>query len=183
MDVEQRHDIKAAVIGRQRQSSDCIMGRGADIALAERYHLGPRGGTRSMKYQCFVVRLGIECGCGRDCRAAKCEDSGCLVQAGNQLDNRDSELRCYLSRRGVHTGLNQQGLGLEIGKIKFEFRRLISWVERRSSSAGGDSQKSGGHLRAVRQYDGDPVATADTHAVQDGKVGLDQGLQLCIAHR
>ncbi len=55
MNMEERHDVQAAILRDESKVLEDVLGRGADIAMTQGDYLGTRCGPRGMKYQCNIL--------------------------------------------------------------------------------------------------------------------------------
>ena len=56
VDVEQRHDVEAAVVGREPQRRADVGGRGREVGVAQRHQLRPRGRAGGVEEEGDVAR-------------------------------------------------------------------------------------------------------------------------------
>ena len=101
--------------------------------------------------------------------------------SGRERNDRDVQLRRRLDDRRFVAIQHDHRLGAEIGQVKLKLFSLIGRIERRGGGAGGERDKSGCHLRAVRQHNGDTVVAADAGRVENAERGLAQRPQAVIS--
>ena len=168
MDMEQRHDVEAAVVRSQRKR------------LRRYGELRPRD-WRGSAAQAWGATSCRTCGAAARCRQP--------LPTRGRLCGRPRRLRsesCRRARPGVVTSLStpiprrsatvtagpvsslgdQDRLGADVGQIEIELVGPIGRVERRGRSGCRDRDECRRHLRPVRQHDGDAIAAADAARIQ-----------------
>ena len=80
-------------------------------------------------------------------------------------------------------GADQDRLGADIGEVELQLLGPIGRVERRGGGAGGDRDEGRGHLRPVRQDDGDAVVAAEAEAVERRGGGAHLRAQAAMGER
>ena len=187
VDVEQRHDVQAAVAGRQRQrrrrcGAPRRRGCGARAAPSSGREVVPE----VCRMSADVVLPPPAPACDRSAaRAAASEPPGRLLrrdrrQPSNVHDTVPAGDRD--GRPGVVADRHDQRLGLEVGQVEVELVVPVGRIERRSRGRG-DGEEGGRHLRPVRQHDRHPVAAADAERIQLFCGGVDQTPQAAKAER
>ena len=169
VDVEQRHDVQAAIAGGQLHRIAYVAGRGADIALRQRDDLGAGRGARGVQNKADIVALRVAAIRGRRGGARiPLGDFECARTdlRGQQFENADAEFFGHGHGGGLASLLDQQRLGAQIGQVEFEFIGAIAGVQRRCRGAVGHGNKGNRHFRAIRQHNGHTVVTANAQTIQ-----------------
>ena len=173
VDVEERHDLQASVVRRQRERGGDVPRRGAQIRLRERDELRASCGSAGVQQKRDVLtlpgarrlRLSTQ-------RRGSLQPEGprALCRLRMQLDDGDGELRRHLSRWRVHAGLDHEGLRAQVAQVEVELVLAVARIQRRRRDSRGEARESSGHLRPVAQDHRDAVAASDSHRV-DGVDG------------
>ena len=107
--------------------------------------------------------------------------AGGLARA--QIDQPHAQLLGRRDGRRSAVVFHDQGLGIQVGKIELEFVGAVGRVERRRGHAARGAEKTGRHLGAVGQHDGDTLVALDAQAVQRGQRALHELAQAAVAQR
>jgi len=83
-----------------------------------------------------------------------------------KLQNRYSKATRYGYSRRPQKRLNDQRACLEIGQIKIELLGAVTRVQGRGRGARGNTQKRACHIRAIRQYQHNPVVAPQAKTIQ-----------------
>ena len=97
VNVKQRHDVEAAILGHKLQTVADVGGRRHQIALRERHDLGPRRGSRGVEHHGHIPGQSVTAvGCGRSCQLAVAWGQGevaCrLLWVGDQVNDAHAQL-------------------------------------------------------------------------------------------
>ena len=145
VDVEQRHDVEAAVVGRQRQRGADVAGRGREVALQQRHDLGPRGRARGVQHQRLVVLLRRRptrparrrCPFGR-----QLEPAGRAVGRRRAAAGRPHHAAVPTATAGPSSPAgHDQRLGAQVGEVEVELLGPVGRVQGCRGGAAGDGRR------------------------------------------
>ena len=192
--MEKRHDIQASIAGREPQAVADVAGGSAEVLMAEQNHLRARRCSGSVEHQGDVVRaseVGSDA-CGRLlCRFGNMTRTGVHRRAGfieieqsrriildwSNPGDANSARSGYFNSGGIHSLLDHERPGVQIGEIEFNFGGAIGGVERRGHSAASNGEKCHCHLRPVGEDNRHFVAAADALRGEAGHDLLHLGKQ------
>jgi hypothetical protein len=100
-----------------------------------------------------------------------------------QFQHHDAEFLRYRQRGRTAAVRHDHRLGIQVTEVELELVRAVGRVQRRSRAGTGYGNKSAGHLRAVGQDDGNPVAAANAEAIQGVGSTRDELVQATITQR
>ena len=170
VDMEQRHDVEAAILGAEGQSRPDLGGRGSEIGLGQRHQLGTRGGARGMQHQGGIAGRGGPAGSHRARGPAEREAETPRRRARLHLERGDGNSQPFGdgTRRRFGPRGDQQRLGLQIAEIELELGGAIGGIEGRGGAGGTAGDEGSRRLGPVGQDHGQAVAPPDAFAVERG---------------
>ena len=169
VDMEQRHDVEAAIPGAEGQGRPDLGGRGSEIRLGQRHQLGTRGGARGMQHQGGIAGRGGPAGSHRAHGSAE-REAEAPRRARLRLERADGNSQPFGdgTRRRFGPRGDQQRLGLQIAEIELELGGAIGGIEGRGGAGGTAGDEGGRRLGSVGQDHGQAVAPSHALAVERG---------------
>ena len=186
VDVEQRHDVQADVVGGQLQGSADVARGGGDVPVQQRDELRARSGSGCVQHQRDVVAFGkptLEGARAVLHHGAQRERAGALLAVRDQLDHRDVQLRGDRARRRIEPALDHERLGMQIGEVELELVGGEAAAERRGRRGRSDGHERCGCLGSVGKHEADAVPSTDAEGIQIGNGPLHQRAELAITQR
>ncbi len=167
VNVEQRHDVEAAIALGEGERRRHVPRRCADVGVRQQHGLGLRRRARRVEHERHVVRPdGVASRLAGGRASAQRECTGRIVTRRRQLQHSHAQPSGDTTRGRVRARRDDERSGVQRRKMTLEFRGAVGGIER---DAGGDrrrAKQSDGHLRTVSDRDGDAVAAGDTPALQ-----------------
>ena len=145
VDVEERHDVQAPVVGASRGRRD-VAGRAHEVAVRQRDELRPGRRSRGVQQERDVVGIGRRPVPGSRASPREAEDTGGVARIDIQLHDLDAPLGGDCPRGGVERGADHERVRPEIVEIERELLCPVRRVER--SDRGGPTRSRGTRVAA-----------------------------------
>ena len=170
VDVEQRHHAETPVGRAEGEGPGDVTRRGAKVLMAQGDELWSGGRSRGVEQKCHVLRrrLGEIGSPGQHGTFHLDQVEFTCRSAGGNVEFEDWQASPPGGKTGglaVPGGYNNRRGG-KVGEVKLQFLGAVRGVERGEGQGSTERQKGGGHLRAIRQDQGESISGAQAQVDQ-----------------
>jgi hypothetical protein len=157
VDVEQRHDRKAAVLRRKFERAGDGSRRCAEVPLGERHELRPGGRPGGVEQErCLHAIVGPGTSLGTD--GADRAELGAATVERHELEDAEPEPLGHQPAGGAGALRHDDRGGAEIRERELELLLAVGGVERSAAGSCRNAEERGRELRPVGVDDRDTVA-------------------------